>query len=117
MAEIYGAEKTARAIEDALEFQAFSGEYIANLLEQRQRLLPDPGALHLTRRQDLLELELPEPNLGIYETQLGEAQVGEPQLDPSPLCESQIEEPEVDEPQVEEIHENLTLAPGDTHES
>ncbi len=68
LAEIYGAERTARAIEDALEFQAFSGEYIANLLEQRQRILPEPGALHLTRRQDLLELELPEPNLELYET-------------------------------------------------
>ena len=67
LAEIYGPDATARAIEDAMEFQAFSGEYITNLLEQRQRILPEPGALHLTRRQDLLELELPEPNLGIYE--------------------------------------------------
>jgi len=67
LAEIYGSDLTARAIEDALEFQAFSGEYIANLLEQRQRILPEPGALHLTRRQDLLDLELPEPNLGLYE--------------------------------------------------
>lgn len=69
LAEIYGSEKAARAIEDALEFQAFSCEYIANLLEQRQRMLPEPGALHLTRRQDLLDLELPEPNLWLYETQ------------------------------------------------
>jgi transposase len=68
LAEIYGADQTARAVEDALEFQAFSGEYIANLLEQRQRMLPEPGALHLTRRQDLLDLELPEPNLALYET-------------------------------------------------
>ena len=68
LSEIYGPEMTARAITDALEFQAFSCEYIANLLEQRQRLLPEPGALHLTRRQDLLELELPEPNLGLYGT-------------------------------------------------
>ena len=45
LSEIYGTDKTARAIEDALEFQAFSCEYIANLLEQRQRLLPEPGAL------------------------------------------------------------------------
>jgi len=57
LAEIYGAEQTRRALEDALEFQAFSCEYVANLLEQRQRLLPEPGALHLTRRQDLLDLE------------------------------------------------------------
>ncbi|HOW74305.1 MAG TPA: IS21 family transposase [Phycisphaerae bacterium] len=68
LAEIYGSDKTARAIEDALEFQAFSCEYIANLLEQRQRILPEPGALHLTRRQDLLDLELPEPNLWLYDT-------------------------------------------------
>jgi transposase len=66
LSEIYGAEQTRRAIEDALEFQAFSCEYVANLLEQRQRMLPKPGALHLTRRQDLLDLELPEPNLGLY---------------------------------------------------
>jgi transposase len=68
LSEIYGAERTARAIEDAVEFHAFSCEYIANLLEQRQRLLPEPGALHLTRREDLLDLELPEPNLNLYET-------------------------------------------------
>ena len=67
LSEIYGTDATARAIEDALEFQAFRCEYIANLLEQRQRRLPEPGALHLTRRQDLLDLELPEPDLGLYD--------------------------------------------------
>lgn len=66
LSEIYGTDKTARAIEDALELQAFSCEYITNLLEQRARLQPEPGALHLTRRADLLELELPEPDLGLY---------------------------------------------------
>ena len=74
LSEIYGADKAARAIQDALEFQAFSCEYIANLLEQRQRLLPEPGALHLTRREDLLDLELPEPDLGLY----GPAPTGDP---------------------------------------
>ena len=29
--------------------------------------LPEPGALHLTRQSDLLELELPSPDLSIYE--------------------------------------------------
>ena len=42
----------------------------ANLLESRQRLLPEPGALHLTRRQDLLDLEMPEPDLSAYEPDL-----------------------------------------------
>jgi transposase len=77
LSEIYAAEKVARAIEDAFTFQAFSCEYIANLLEQRERLLPEPGALHLTRRQDLLELELPEPDLRIYEPQNDEPE-GDP---------------------------------------
>jgi hypothetical protein len=67
LSEIYGRDKVARAIEDALEFQAFSCEYIANLLEQQDRFLPEPAALKLTRGQDLLELELPEPDLGLYE--------------------------------------------------
>jgi transposase len=67
LSEIYGAEAVARAMEDAFAFQAFSCEYIANLLESRQRLLPEPGALHLTRRQDLLDLEMPEPDLSAYE--------------------------------------------------
>jgi transposase len=81
LSEIYGTEKTARAIEDALEFGAFSCEYIANLLEQRQRLLPEPGALHLTRRADLLELELPEPDLGLYDP------AADPQPHPDPSSE------------------------------
>ena len=67
LSEVYGPEATRRAIEDALELQAFRCEYIANLLEQRQRRLPEPGPLHLTRREDLLDLELPEPDLGLYE--------------------------------------------------
>jgi hypothetical protein len=66
LSEIYGTEAAARAIDDALEFEAFSCEYIANLLEQRRRVLPEPGALHVTRRQDLLELELPEPDMSVY---------------------------------------------------
>jgi hypothetical protein len=67
LSEIYGPEKVARAIEDAFSFQAFSCEYIANILEQRERILPEPGALHLTRRQDLLDLDMPEPDLSIYQ--------------------------------------------------
>ena len=69
LSEIYGEKAVARAIEDALEYHAYSSEYIANILEQRNRKLPEPGALHLTRREDLLELELPSPDLSIYETQ------------------------------------------------
>ena len=54
-------------MDDALTFKVFRSEYIANILEQRERQLPEPGALHLTRRQDLLALDLTEPSLAIYD--------------------------------------------------
>lgn len=58
LSDIYGVAAVARAMEDAFTFQAFSCEYIANLLESCARRLPEPSALHLTRRQDLLEIEV-----------------------------------------------------------
>lgn len=64
--EIYGLDATARAIADGLTFHAFSSEYIAHLLEARARALPSASPISLTRRQDLLELQLPEPNLSLY---------------------------------------------------
>jgi hypothetical protein len=67
LSNIYGKDQVNRAMEDAFTFQAFSCEYIANLLEQRNRKSPEPGPLHLTRRQDLLELDLDEPNIDIYD--------------------------------------------------
>jgi transposase len=71
LAEIYGESACARAIEDALSFQAFSCEYITNLLEMRNRKLPEPAALTLTRNEDLLELELDPPDLSAYEVNDG----------------------------------------------
>ena len=66
--EIYGREAIARAISDALHFQAFSSEYIAHLLQARSRTIASaPSPLCLTRRADLLELEIPEADLSIYE--------------------------------------------------
>ena len=67
LAEIYGSADTTRAIDDALAFNAFSSEYIAHLLEARARCKPQPSPLCLMRSADLLELELPEPDLSIYE--------------------------------------------------
>ena len=72
LAEVYGADKVARAMNDALEYQAFSSEYIANILEQRERRLPEPGPLNLIRKQDQLEIDLPDPDLSIYEDNEGE---------------------------------------------
>jgi hypothetical protein len=66
LSEIYTPDQVARAMEDAFTFQAFSCEYIANILEQRSRIKSEPGALHLTRREDLLDLTVEQPDLSIY---------------------------------------------------
>lgn len=67
LSEIYGPEKVDRALQDALAFEAYGCEYIANILEQRERPDHPPAALHLTRRQDLLDLELPPADLTPYD--------------------------------------------------
>ena len=67
LSQIYGADKLAHALDDALKFEAFGCEYIANILEQRERQPVVPSPLHLTRRQDLLDLDLPAANLDLYE--------------------------------------------------
>jgi len=67
LSEIYGHEPVARAIQDAFVFEAFSCEYIANLLQQRARFHKEPAALHLTRREDLLDIHLEHPDLSVYE--------------------------------------------------
>jgi transposase len=66
LAESYPRDEVARAITDGLAFEAFSAEYITNILESRARVLPEPGPLQLTRRQDLLELDVAPPDLNDY---------------------------------------------------
>jgi transposase len=67
LSDIYEAQAVARAMADAFAYEAFSSEDIANLLEQRARFTPEASALHLTRREDLLELRLEQPDLSIYQ--------------------------------------------------
>ena len=50
-----------------VELAAFSAEYIAHILAARRRVGCEPAALQLTRSADLLELEIPEPDLSIYD--------------------------------------------------
>lgn len=65
----YGADPVARALADASDLRAFSADYIANILEQRRRFQSQhiPGPLHLTRSSDLLDLEVPRPDLSVYQ--------------------------------------------------
>jgi hypothetical protein len=50
-----------------LEYGAFAADYIANLLEQRARFTPQESPLHLTRREDWLDLHLQPPDLSLYQ--------------------------------------------------
>ena len=67
LADVYPHDEVARAIADGLAYEAFSAEYIANILEARARALPEPGPLQLTRGIDLLELDIPPPDLNVYD--------------------------------------------------
>jgi len=67
LSEIYGVNAVDRALQDGIAFAAYSCEYIANILEMRAREPSAPGALHLTRRQDLLDIEIAAPDLSPYE--------------------------------------------------
>jgi hypothetical protein len=67
LAELHGREAVARAIDDGLDSQAFSSEYIANILSSRRRVGVEAAPLQLTRGADLLELKLLAPDLSRYE--------------------------------------------------
>jgi transposase len=66
LSEIYSLNEITRALEDALHFEAFSSEYIINLIEQRQNPLPEPSPLHLTRKTDVLDIQLKPADLSPY---------------------------------------------------
>jgi transposase/DUF971 family protein len=67
LSDTYGQEAVARAMADAVEYGAFASDYIANLLEQRARFTPEASPLHLTRREDLLDIHLQPPDLSLYQ--------------------------------------------------
>jgi len=67
LSDIYGQQAVARAMADAVEYQAFAADYIANLLEQRARVTPEASPLHLTRREDLLEIHRQPTGLSLYQ--------------------------------------------------
>lgn len=71
LTEIHSSEKVAAAIADGHQLGAYSSEYIANILEQRGRPVETAGALHITHKSDLLELESPAADLSIYSEEGG----------------------------------------------
>jgi transposase len=67
LSDIYGQDAVARAITDAGDCGAFAADSITNLLEQRAHFTPEASPLHLTRREDLLDLHLEPPDLSLYQ--------------------------------------------------
>jgi transposase len=67
LSDVYGPDAVARALNDAADCGAFAADYIANLLEQRAHFTPEASPLHLTRREDLLDLHLQPPDLSLYQ--------------------------------------------------
>ena len=67
LAEVYGRDETARAMRDAAESGAYSAEYALNVLESRAKPRAEPGPLRLLRGGDMLDVDLPEPDIGIYD--------------------------------------------------
>ena len=68
LAQIYGTETVARAMRDAGEYRAYSADHVENLLKARSRPAETAGPLHVTRSADLLTLDIPQPDLDIYQT-------------------------------------------------
>jgi transposase len=66
---VYTRRQITEAISDAHDIGAHSCEYVINLLGQRGRPIEVPGALHLTRPGDQLEIETPRADLSVYDTE------------------------------------------------
>jgi hypothetical protein len=66
LAEIYPLDVVAAPSPMVWHFPPSVAEYISNILESRTRALPEPGPLQLTRRADLLDIDIPAPHLTAY---------------------------------------------------
>lgn len=66
LSAIHSRDEMARILADALQHKAFGADYIQSIVSFRQRLAPEAGPLHVTRRQDLLDLDVPMIGMEIY---------------------------------------------------
>lgn len=64
--DIYDDDEVKKAMEDTGELGVFSADAVLNVLEIRHRSLPEPTPLHLSRKTDCLDIELPKVDLDIY---------------------------------------------------
>lgn len=65
----HGRDEVVEALRSAAEMEAHGAEYIANLLNARRRLRPTPSPIQLTRKTDLLDIDVQQVDLTIYDQQ------------------------------------------------
>jgi transposase len=63
---VHGDAAVAEAVKESMDAEAYGPEYVTNLLAWRLQLVPEPSPLHLPGREDILELEIRQPDLDIY---------------------------------------------------
>ncbi len=63
----YPQEQVAAALDEAILASAYGAEYIANLLEMRQRCREELSPLHLESKDEMLDIEIRQPDLNVYE--------------------------------------------------
>ena len=63
----YPQGQVAAAIDEAMQMSAYGAEYIANLLEMRQRSREELSPLHLEGKDEMLDIEIRQPDLNVYE--------------------------------------------------
>ena len=66
LVDMYGADEVKKAMEDTCELEAFSADAVLNLIEMRRRPLPEPSPVHLSRKNDCLDIEIQDVDLDIY---------------------------------------------------
>jgi len=67
--QTFGRDAVRRAVEDAVEMEAFNTEAVYNLCSVRAGAPPEEAAhLHLLRNRDLLDMTVPDVDLSRYDT-------------------------------------------------
>jgi transposase len=69
----HGNDAVRLALEEATELEAYSADYLHNILQHRRALAPIIGALHLTHGAELLKLEVQPPDCTRYQIRAEES--------------------------------------------
>lgn len=63
----YTQSQIAQAVNEAMHLSAYGAEYIANILEMRQRVKEELAPLELRSKNEMLDIDIRQADLSIYE--------------------------------------------------